>query len=215
MIQIALGGIVLSSFEVPASMRFGGAQALAVHDLPGGQRIIDTMGRSDCNIIWEGILSGSDAVSRAQLLDAMRVSGAAQSLQWDAFNYRVIISNCVFEYERQWWIPYKISCTVLLDMSWSQPTLALNQSQIVSQNINAAAQIIDLGNLTNLLNRSQATIAISGACSVTSLTIQSAEESLLHGVSGDPFGVVACGALAQSCAGIGFLECALRVQVTN
>lgn len=111
---ISLGSVTLDGFEVAARIQFGGRQALAVHKLPGGARIIDAMGPDDDAIAWHGILSGGDAAQRARALDAMRVDGLTVGLSWDVFAASVIIADLKLEYCNSWWIPYQIACTVVV-----------------------------------------------------------------------------------------------------
>jgi hypothetical protein len=113
-VGVSLGGIYLDGFEVAARIQFGGRQALAVHKLPGGARIIDAMGPDDDAIGWHGILTGGDATGRARALDAMRVDGLTVALSWDVFAASVIISDLKLSYCNSWWIPYQIVCTVVV-----------------------------------------------------------------------------------------------------
>jgi hypothetical protein len=112
---LTLGPVTFSAFEVPEQVRFGGRQALAVHTLPGGGRVIDALGRDDADIIWSGVFSGSDAADRARLLDTLRAEGAMLTLSWDAFFYTVVIAQLDLEYRHSWWIPYRIVCTPVRD----------------------------------------------------------------------------------------------------
>lgn len=111
---LLLGGVLLDGFEVSGAIGFGGAQAMAVHKLPGGTRVIDTMGPDDGVISWRGILSGSDARDRARTLDAIRVAGIAVPVAWDVFTATVILSELKLEFCNNWWVPYQIGCTVLV-----------------------------------------------------------------------------------------------------
>ncbi|MCB8874771.1 hypothetical protein [Acidisoma silvae] len=72
---VTLGPYTLSAFEIPTAIHYGGRQRLAVHDLPGGGRVTDVLGGSDSDITFSGIISGQDADTKAQLLDALRISG--------------------------------------------------------------------------------------------------------------------------------------------
>lgn len=135
---ILLGGLTLDGFEAAAQVRFGGSQALAVHKLPGGVRIIDAMGADDDVIAWHGILSGFDASDRARALDAMRSSGTPVSMAWDVFAAEVIVSSLALNFQNSWWIPYHIRCTVL--------------SQLPSAGVGAAAAVLSdvLADLTSV-----------------------------------------------------------------
>ena len=110
---VLLGGVILDGLAAVAGIRFGGAQAMVVHKLPGGARIIDAMGPDDADIAWQGYLAGSEALDQARLLDSMRVAGAALPLSWDAALYTVVIAHLDFTYTNSWWISYRIRCAVV------------------------------------------------------------------------------------------------------
>jgi hypothetical protein len=136
---LLLGSVSFQNFELPGHIGFGGTQRLAVHVLPGGARVIDAMGRDDAEIAWRGTFSGPDAADRARLLDAMRVSGAVQSLAWDAFCYLVVISSFEANYERASWVPYRISCTVVADQAQSSATSVVSLSTMLLADLASAA----------------------------------------------------------------------------
>jgi hypothetical protein len=114
-VMLTLGPVLFSGFEIPPFLSFGGAQRLAVHRLPGGARVIDAMGRDDATISWSGIFTGAQASERALLLDTLRGAGLTLPLSWDVFYYSVVISEFTAEYQAGWWIPYRLSCTVVQD----------------------------------------------------------------------------------------------------
>ena len=155
---LLLGGVVLDGFEVCEAIRFGGAQALAVHKLPGGARVIDTMGPDDGQISWRGILSGSEASNRARALDAMRVAGVAVPLAWDVFTATVIVSELALSFCNSWWVPYRIGCTVLVGTQL--PGLAGVVGNVLSD------VVADLG-LAGLAPGVSAALALVGAPGAT------------------------------------------------
>jgi hypothetical protein len=112
---LLLGPLLLQDFELPARISWGGAQRLAVHRLPGGQRVLDAMGRDDAPITWQGVFTGADAALRARLLDLMRANGSIWPLIWDTFLYSVVVSKFEADFMRVNWIPYKLELTVLRD----------------------------------------------------------------------------------------------------
>ncbi len=113
---LLLGPLLFDAFELPPTITWGGAQALTIHKLPGGTRIIDALGRDDAAITWSGIFTGPDAGLRARGLDLMRANGALWPLTWDRFFYSVVIDRFDAEYRRPNWIPYRISCVILQDV---------------------------------------------------------------------------------------------------
>jgi len=108
-----LGPVVFGGFEVPEQITLGGRQRLAVHTLPGGARIVDAMGPDDGELTWSGVISGLAAAERVRQLDRLRRAGLALPLAWDGWRFTVIISNFEADSANPWWVPYRISCTVL------------------------------------------------------------------------------------------------------
>ncbi len=110
---LSLGPIVFRDFEIPASITFGGRQRLAVHYLSTGRRVTDILGPDDAAISFAGVLSGPLAAGRAREIDTLRTLGQPLALAWNTFKYPVLIAAFQAEYRNQWWIPYKISCSVI------------------------------------------------------------------------------------------------------
>lgn len=110
---LMLGGIVFDDFSTPAHMPFGGEQAMIVHKLPGGSRVIDTLGPDDMDIHWTGRFFGDSAYETAIALDAMRRSGVTLPLAYAGQAFTVIISDFRADIER---LPvdvlYSITCVV-------------------------------------------------------------------------------------------------------
>ena len=132
-----IGSISLEGFGVPQFIRFGGRQRLAVHPLVDGRRIIERLGPDDDEIEFQGTLSGSDAPSRVNELDRLRVSGNIVWLSWGAFRRRVVVSKFVATYQSPWWILYRISCAVAHQALSSTPTVSSLASRALGD-INAA-----------------------------------------------------------------------------
>ena len=112
---LLLGPILFQEFELPERVRWGGRQQLTVHRLPGGVRVIDSLGRDETDIVWSGVFSGSDAAARARALDFMRAEGGSWALTWDGFFYTVVIACFDADYTHPNWLPYRITCTVVRD----------------------------------------------------------------------------------------------------
>ena len=112
-----LGSFEFAELEIPAEIRIGGAQRLSMHELVGGARVIDAMGRTDRPLEWSGILLGETAISRAQALDAMRIAGLPQPLVWSAYSYQVIVREFEAAYQRKAQLAYRIVCEVLSDLT--------------------------------------------------------------------------------------------------
>ena len=114
---LVLGAFQFGSLEIPAEIAFGGAQRLSIHELVGGVRVIDAMGRSDSALEWSGLFLGQGAIDRARYLDTIRASGVVQSLTWSAFNYNVVVRDFKANYQKAYQIPYRIVCEVVSDLT--------------------------------------------------------------------------------------------------
>jgi hypothetical protein len=86
---------------------------MAVRYLTNGQRITDLLGPDDAAISFSGVLSGSNASSRARQIDALRTFGQPLSLSWGGFFYTVAIEAFVASFANQSWIPYIVRCSIL------------------------------------------------------------------------------------------------------
>jgi hypothetical protein len=90
---LILGGVAFTDFSAPDKMPFGGKQAMAIHKLPGGKRVIDTLGPDDADYSWSGQFYGNDAYSTSLLLDAMRAAGEPVPLTWGGQFWMVLIAD--------------------------------------------------------------------------------------------------------------------------
>jgi hypothetical protein len=171
---LLLGPVLLREFELPERIAWGGAQRLAIHNLPGGIRVIDSLGRNDTNIRWSGIFTGADAVPRARALDLMRAGGGTWPLSWSSYFYSIVIESFEANYAHETWIPYHIACSVLADASESLADAAVSLSADVLTDVATAA-----GFSTGLdLSVSQSLLAVSGATTLGTVAYGAAIASL-------------------------------------
>jgi hypothetical protein len=94
-------------------MPWGGRQQLAIHRQLGGTRVIDAMGPDPHPIAWHGLFFGTEASTRARLVDALKDSGAQVGLVWGSFAYVVVVSEFEANYKNEWEVAYRISCEVV------------------------------------------------------------------------------------------------------
>ena len=121
---LTLGNFAFSRFEVPEKITIGGSQHLVQHDLIGGARVVDAMGRNDAPLEWSGIFLGATALDRARYLDRLRIAGNALYLIWDQLGYQVVIESFQADFERYYKLPYHIKCVVVKDLSAPVTTIA-------------------------------------------------------------------------------------------
>jgi hypothetical protein len=112
---VTLGSIVLQGFEVPDSAPWGGEQALTVHKLIGGARVIDAMGVDDRAIAIKGTFLSPDADQRALQVDQMRKAGLPVMFSWSNHVYQVVIKSFQPEYQRPDRVPYALTLEILQD----------------------------------------------------------------------------------------------------
>ncbi len=127
---VRLDDFEFSELEIPEAITWGGQQQLVVHQLPGGERVVDSLGRLDRELSWSGLFFGENALDRARYVDLLRAQGGPRSLTWGQFRYTVVISAFEPSYERSYKIHYSISLLVISDDS--QPIASFPQNNIDS-----------------------------------------------------------------------------------
>ncbi len=154
-VSLTLGGFDFGHAEIPEKLNFGGEQLLNVHQLIGGKRVIDTMGRSDADISWSGMFIGEFALERAKFIDNVRATGQQITFQYSQFLYNVVVKSFSCSFERFYQIPYQITLSVIEDLSIPITVEfplafgdAVNQDLVLSLEL---ANIIKNGSLTTQL----------------------------------------------------------------
>lgn len=118
---LTLGDITFQNYDYapPSRMPFGGQQAMVVHKLVGGSRVIDTLGPDEDDISWSGFFLSPNALFWCQRLDAMRGQGQVQALIFGGMTRLVIVKSFRAHIRRYPnWVEYEIDCVVS-----SNPTL--------------------------------------------------------------------------------------------
>jgi len=115
---LTLGGVQFDGFSTPSHMPGGGKQTIVVHKLPGGARVLDTLGPDDASIQWSGFFYGDDAYTVALELDGMRAAGQVIPLTWGGQHRLVIIESFTYKVRRiPVWVEYDISLMVYQNAS--------------------------------------------------------------------------------------------------
>ena len=215
--SLTLGPVAFVGFELPSSITLGGTQRLAIHRLPGGVRIIDALGPDPADIAFAGIFSGPDAADRARLLDTLRISGAALPLAWDAFLYTVILARFEADYRSPWWIPYRISCTVVRDEAAAAVTAILDLGSSITADLvsagsygSSAVGAISVAGATSLGTPAFAAAQTAIGSALSGISSQIATTEPLLRTSNISAAVQATGLLAQLSTSQGYVERAAR-----
>lgn len=170
-------------YEIPEQIGFGGDQILAVQQLIGGVRVIDAMGPSEAPLEWSGLFQGESAMPRARYLDRLRKAGKPLLLGWDELRYKVMLASFRPDYQRFYQIPYRISFTVVEDLS--SPVTAIVDAGIddmIADDMNGANALGDLigdGPLSELLSALDSAIrTVSSFATAAQSTINSVLQPL-------------------------------------
>jgi hypothetical protein len=210
MALLTLGSMALDGFEVPAGVRFGGGQRLAVHKLIGGARVIDAMGRDDAALAWCGIFSGSDAGDRARMLDTMRAAGNTLTLAWDAFCYTVVISSLDMDYRNPWWIEYRISCTVQADLAQGVDGFTPALADSVLSDLNSAAAYFDVTGAIAATSAPNGLVQGGGGLTQSEMAVAAAQSAIGQGMVAAGAGLASANLamLVSSAGSLAQLSCA-------
>src|SRR6516164_5551085 len=97
---LRLGGFTFTGFSPPEILPVGGHQAMVIHKLPGGARVIDTLGRDDMDISWRGFFFENGAIDKCVQLDAMRRAGTVLPLTFCGQSRQVVIADFIYSVRR-------------------------------------------------------------------------------------------------------------------
>jgi hypothetical protein len=143
---LVLGSIAFDSWSTPEKMPFGGKQELVVHQLPGGSRVVDTLGPVEKNIIFTGQMYENNAYGVADELDSMRIAGAQVPLTFAGRFYMVIIEEVIVDIRRfPQLVEYHCNCLVVQNnMAGSLGAITSTTSQFVVSDMATALNIVGL-----------------------------------------------------------------------
>lgn len=116
-VTLTLGDFTFADTEIPESITMPTKQKVVVHRQIGGGRVIDTLGVDYDPMSWSGLLLGSDAMDRADIIQDMVEAGLPVTLDWSEYQYQVLVTEFRAEFEREYQIPYTIVCEILQDMA--------------------------------------------------------------------------------------------------
>jgi hypothetical protein len=163
-IYLTLSGVAFQDFEVPEKISFGGRQRVAVHELIGGGRVVDTLGAQPAEIKFSGIASGTDATARIQSLDTACAAGSVLPLGWDAFFYNVVIAEFAADYTKPYWIPFEIGCVVIADAAISNLAVPAVAENLISGDLSSATVWASQAGLGGFSFTSAGAVAAQAAC---------------------------------------------------
>jgi hypothetical protein len=117
-ISLTLGDFTFDgTFECPQSIPGGGDQTLVNHDQIGGVRETDALGSFDNDITWNGTFIGITAEDRVKYVNSLRKAGNSLVLSYSTFQFLVVIKSFTWDFKPNFFIDYKIACTVIADQT--------------------------------------------------------------------------------------------------
>lgn len=114
---LTLGDFSFQDREVPQEIAVGGVQKLVPHQIIGGIRVVDAMGRIDDDLEWSGWLLGPNAGQRRDYLEAYKNAGAPLILTWSTYRYQVLVQRFSAKFQREYQYLYQIAFTVVADLT--------------------------------------------------------------------------------------------------
>lgn len=176
---VTLGPVQLQGIEIPERIPLGGEQAINVIKLPGGQRVVQVMGRDDKDLTWSGYLEGPSAESRMNLLDSLRQSGQQIQLTFGQQSFSVVVKSFDPSYERTNWIPYTITCLVVQDNSAQFGAGPPSLLDSLNDDLNSALGFNVSATVSSALSTAQTVVNVAGALGLKSSAWQGATQAIL------------------------------------
>jgi len=163
---LILGDVIFGHMEVPETLNFGGSQVLSMHQLVGGTRVVNALGRSDEDISWSGFFFGEAAFERSRALDFIRTEGIKIELIFGELIYFGIIKSFHADLQRFYQIPYSIVFTIIENLSIPVPFPTPNgYNDAVNDDMTGVAAntpTVDNPQLTSAVNSLQQSIKNAG-----------------------------------------------------
>lgn len=188
---VIIGDLVLQGHEVPGRISIGGSQAVTVHKLLGGGRIVDTLGADPGIIAWHGLFVGPEAAARARVLDVMREQGFPRVLSFGDYTFTIVIIQFVYDYkDRGALISYRLRAEIVPDAGESLEASS-SLSAALTDDLQVAIALLQTGvtslaTYSGLVSQSNAAWAVAMSSVLTTLgsSLQAASASVSVSVTG-------------------------------
>ena len=145
----SIGNVAFIQDEAPEELAISSSQNLAVHDLIGGNRVIQALGTVWKPLKFEGVFWGANAEYRSRLLARMKAEGTIHRLTYLSYAFQVVIEEFTANYKHQYKCEYTISVQILKDVSgvvsYSTPTSVDSQIQTSVASATALTAKMDSG----------------------------------------------------------------------
>ncbi|KXV20654.1 hypothetical protein [Gluconobacter japonicus] len=140
---VKLGSLTLSGPEVPDALRAGGEQVLVIHRLPGGDKIIDNGGNDPYRLSLTGRFQGTNALTRAQTIDTMRLAAKAVTFSAAGRSWQVLIRSYAYTYAQKGAvIQYELELEIIPSNASTTATGTSALSSLVGSGVTGALKTI-------------------------------------------------------------------------
>lgn len=109
---LSLGDLDFANFSTPTKVSYGVTQRHKVHELPGGDRVVDALGPAYKDITWRGLYVGTDRDQDREALQNIVIAGDPVTLAWGANNFDVLCVEGALD-DHDGYTDYSITCVVL------------------------------------------------------------------------------------------------------
>lgn len=114
-LPLTIGWVTFTHLEHPEELAFPITQMIAMQQLIGGGRSVQSLGPQPDPWKWSGNLFDNTALSRANDLSIMAKDGKTRNLVWGPYSFNVIVSKFIPTHLQQFWIKYDIEVTYVSD----------------------------------------------------------------------------------------------------
>jgi hypothetical protein len=176
--RLIVGDVEFSGLEVPEAVTIGAKQALVVHKLVGGRRIVDVLGVDYDNIGWSGWMLGATAGDRVAELENLRDEGLPLAFNMDGYYFSVVIHSFTARFEHVYRRYYDIELVVVsrLDAPITGNALAGTLDALINSDVGESlglASIINSDAVTSSINAVKDAVSqVQGFANATIDTVQ-------------------------------------------
>ncbi|MBS1050463.1 hypothetical protein [Gluconobacter japonicus] len=140
---VKLGSVTLTGPEVPDGLRAGGEQVLVIHRLPGGDKVIDNGGNDPYRLSLTGRFQGTNALTRAQSIDTMRLAAKAVTFAAAGSSWQVLIRSYAYTYAQKGAvIQYELELEVIPSSTSATATGTSALSSLVGSGVTGALSTV-------------------------------------------------------------------------
>lgn len=145
-LNFSLGDVSFYDWEIPEDFGpLGGKQVIHRHEFPGGQITQTAFGNFPEPITFKGYLTGPNALSRQQQIDAIRSAGEDVTLTYGGYSWTGKVSQFQARAKHQFLVPYELTFLPSADLSGTggQPIDDFTSDGVLSDESSGLSTVAD------------------------------------------------------------------------